>query len=131
MARRTQISFETRVEQVKQKIAEKPRFALGEIGKFLAKEIKKEAAKSKSTRTYTVNGRKIKVKPGRLKKSVRYKVLKKEGRLDVGSSSFYAIWEEKGSSKNSARPFIMPTVRRNASIIQQMIQEAMKALNNG
>jgi len=127
-SRRRGITYEEHIEEVKRKIAEKPQVALREIGKFLVKQIKKEAAKSRHTRTYYENGRKIKVKPGRLRKSIGYKFFKKEGRVDVGSKSWYAIWEEKGSSKNTARPFLMPTVRRNVNVIQDMIKDAMRAL---
>ena len=128
MARRTPITYESRIEKAKQKIHEKPQTALREIGKFLTKEIKIVAQKGKETRQYTFKGRRITVKPGRLKKSIGYWYRKRQGDLQVGSKAFYAQWEEFGSSNNAKRPFIMPTVMKNVGVIQEMIKEALKEL---
>lgn len=126
---RQKVSYESRIALVKQKIHDNPRRALNEIGKFLTKEIKNKALRSKQTRTYTKNGRKIVVKPGRLRRSIGYWARKKEGDLQVGSKAFYAVWVEKGSSKNRAEPFLLSTVEANVSVIQEMIADALKELN--
>jgi len=126
MARRT---YESRVEEAKQKIRDKPENALKEIGKFLTKEIQSAASKSSKTRTYYYNGKKITVKPGRLKRSIGYWYRKQEKDLQVGSKAFYATWEEFGSSNNTKRPFLMPTVRSNVNVIQEMIADALRELN--
>jgi HK97 gp10 family phage protein len=122
------LNYESRIEQTKQKIKEKPQAALREIGKFLAKEIRNDAAKSNKTRIYTVNGKQITVKPGRLKRSIGYWYRKKEGDVQVGSKAFYAKWLEFGSSRNVKDPFLMPTVLKNVSVIQSMITDALKEL---
>jgi HK97 gp10 family phage protein len=126
MAKKT---YESRIELAKQRISEKPREALKEIGKFLAKEIRDAAPRSNEARTYTLNGRKIVVKPGRLKRSIGYWYRKKDKDLQVGSKAFYAKWEEFGSSNNRKRPFLMPTVEKNVQVIQEMITDALKELN--
>jgi HK97 gp10 family phage protein len=123
------LNYESRVEKAKQKIKEKPQNALREIGKFLAKEIRNDAARSTKTRIYTINGKQITVKPGRLKRSIGYWYRKKEGDLQVGSKAFYAKWLEFGSSKNTKKPFLMITVLRNVSVIQSMIADALKELD--
>lgn len=125
---RTKITYESRVELAKQKIHENPRRALNEIGKFLAKEIRNNAMKSGKTRVYYKDGRKITVKPGRLKRSIGYWARKREGDLQVGSKAFYAVWVEQGSSNNAAHPFLLPTVEANVGVIQEMIADALKEL---
>ena len=124
------MTYESKIEQTKQKIREKPENALREIGKFLTKEIKASTPKGRTTRTYTLKGKKVLVKPGKLKKSIGYWYRKKERDLQVGSKAWYAHWEEFGSSKNPRRPFIMPTVMKNVSVIQSMITEALKELTS-
>jgi len=126
MAKKT---YESRIEETKQKINDKPREALKEIGKFLAKEIRDAAPKSTETRTYYLNGKPITVKPGRLKRSIGYWYRKRDKDLQVGSKAFYAKWEEFGSSNNPKRPFLMPTVEKNIKVIQEMITDALKELN--
>lgn len=128
MARKTQ-TYESRIELAKQKIHDNPRRALNAIGQFLAKEIRAKARKSGKTRTYYKDGRKITVKPGRLKRSVGYWARKIEGDLQVGSKAFYAVWEERGSSKNRPEPFLMNTVEANVGVIQSMIADALRELN--
>lgn len=130
MARRNQVTYESRVELVRQNIHEKPQTALREIGKFLVKEIKLATVKSSKTRTYTLNGRQVTVKPGRLRKSIGYWYKKNEGVVQVGSKAFYAQWEEFGSSNNVKRPFIMPTVLKNVGVIQEMIKDALRSLES-
>ena len=127
MARR-QVTYEERIEETKRKIKEKPENALKQIGKFLVREIKKNTKKSKNIRTYTYKGRRIKVRPGGLRRSIGYWYRKREGDLQVGSKSWYAQWEEFGSINNPKRPFIMPTVLKNVGVIQRFIKEAMKEL---
>lgn len=122
-------TYESRIEEAKKKIAEKPLNALREIGKILAKEIRDAAPRSTETRTYYVDGKKITVKPGRLKRSIGYWFRRKEKDLQVGSKAFYAHWEEFGSSNNRKRPFILPTVEKNKDVIQSMIMDALKELN--
>jgi HK97 gp10 family phage protein len=124
------ISFESRIEQAKEKIKEKPQMALKEIGKVMVREIKKNAAKGNKTRIYYKDGRKFTIKPGRLRKSIGYWFRKKEGDLQIGSKAFYAVWEEKGSSKNSSRPFLEKTIMQNVSVIQEMIMDALKELTS-
>ena len=128
MARRPKITYESRVEAAKEKIKEKPQTALKEIGKLLVIAIRNNAAKSSKTRVYTINGRQITVKPGRLKRSIGYWFRKKEGDLQVGSKAFYAKWVEFGSSKNQKNPFLTPTVLEQKDMIQGMIRDALKEL---
>ncbi|MDD5589476.1 MAG: HK97 gp10 family phage protein [Candidatus Nanoarchaeia archaeon] len=125
MARKT---YESRIEEAKAKIKEKPQNALREIGKLLTYAIRQKAGKSKKSRTYYLNGKKINVKPGRLKRSIGYWYRKKENDLIVGSKAFYAHFEEFGSSKNPKNPFIMPVVMQNKDMIQGLIMDALKEL---
>jgi HK97 gp10 family phage protein len=128
MTERQQVKYEERIDETKKKIREKPRAALKAIGKFLVKEIRKEARRSKKTRTYYYKGKKIKVKPGRLRRSIGYWNRRRENDLQVGSKSWYAQWEEFGSVNNPRRPFIRPAVMKNVSVIQSFIKQAMKEL---
>jgi len=125
MARKT---YESRIEEAKKKIKEKPTTALREIGKLLVTAVRKKASRSKKSRTYYLNGKKIIVKPGRLKKSVGYWYRKKENDLLIGSKAFYAHFEEFGSSKNPKNPFLMPAVFENKDMVQSMIMSALKEL---
>jgi HK97 gp10 family phage protein len=125
---RKKITYESRIEEAKKKIQEKPREALKEIGKFLSKEVRDAAPKSKESRTYVIHGRRIMVKPGRLKKSIGYWYRKRDKDLQIGSKAFYAKWVEFGSSKNMKQPFLMPSVEKNVSVIQSMIAESLREL---
>ena len=128
MARRPRFTYEERIEQTKQKIREKPLMALKEIGKFLVKEIKKDTPRDTKTRTYYENGRKIKVKPGRLRKSIGYWFRKREGDLQVGSKAFYAPFLEFGTSEQRKQPFFLKAVMKHKDTIQQMIMDALREL---
>jgi HK97 gp10 family phage protein len=125
VARKT---YESRIEDAKRKIKEKPQNALREIGKLLTVAIRNKADKSKKKRTYYYKGKKIVVKPGRLKRSIGYWFRKKENDLVIGSKAFYAHWEEFGSSKNPKSPFLMPAIMQNKDLIQGMIMDALKEL---
>ena len=125
MARKT---FESYVEQAKEKIREKPQNALREIGKLLAREIRKATPRSKSTRTYMRDGKEVTVKPGRLRKSVGYWFRKRDGDLQIGSKAWYAHWVEFGSSRQRKEPFLIPTVMKHKDLIQKMIEDALKEL---
>ena len=122
------MTYESRIEQAKQKIKEKPQNALREIGKLLVVAVRNKTQKSTQTRIYTYNGKRVIVKPGRLKKSIGYWYRKKEGDLQIGSKAFYAHWVEFGSSKNRKQPFLMPTIIENVGMIQGMITDALKEL---
>lgn len=121
-------TFESYVEEAKAKIREKPQIALKEIGKLLVREIKKATPKSRETRSYTLNGRSVKVKPGRLRKSIGYWFRRREGDLQVGSKAFYAHFIEFGTSKQQKEPFILPTVIKHKDTIQEIIEDALKEL---
>lgn len=125
---RQRMTFENRIEQARQKIHEEPLKALQEIGKLLVKEIKSKVAKSTETRSYYKEGRAIVVKPGRLKKSIGYWFRRREGDLQIGSKAFYALWIEKGSSKNRPQPFLLSTIEANLDMIQSLIREALQRL---
>ena len=121
-------NFESYVEEAKKKIKEKPENALREIGKILAREIRKATPRSRETRTYWHNGKEIKVKPGRLRKSIGYWFRKRDGDLLIGSKSWYAHWVEFGSSRQRKEPFIVTTVMKHKDTIQSMIEDALKEL---
>ena len=121
-------NFESYVEEAKLKIKQKPEAALREIGKLLAREIRKKTPRSKATRTYFYNGRDISVKPGRLRKSIGYWYRKRDGDLQIGSKAWYAHWVEFGSSKQRKEPFIIPTVMQHLDTIQGLIEDALKEL---
>lgn len=126
MARKT---YESRIEEAKKKIREKPENALREIGKLLAYKIRNRVKKSTQTRKYTLkSGKQVTVKPGRLKRSIGYWYRKKEKDLLIGSKAFYAKWVEFGSSKNQKQPFLMPTILEEKKLIQSMIMDALKEL---
>ncbi|WP_036939432.1 HK97-gp10 family putative phage morphogenesis protein [Pseudobacteroides cellulosolvens] len=126
---RQQISYESRVELVKQKIKEKPENALKEIGKFLTKEIRANTPRGIKRKIKLKSGSTIEIKPGRLRKSVGYWYRKKEGDLQIGLKAFYAAMIELGTSTHRAHPFFMKTVEANIGVIQSMIEEALRELN--
>ena len=128
MARRTRnnVTYEENLEAIKMKIEEKPKIALREIAKLMVKEMKKLAAKSKSKRFYSKNGQKVLVKPGRLKKSIKYKYVKNEKKMYIGSNKWYAFMEEKGTSKNIARPFIMPVYDKMKDEIISILERTLR-----
>ena len=125
---RKKVTYESMVDQAKQKIQEKPQRVMPIIGQFLVKRVRAKAMKSRNTRIYFRNGRAIKVRPGRLKRSIGYWYRKKEKDLQIGSKAFYAHWVEKGSSMNSRNPFLEPTVEAEINTIQEMIATAMREL---
>ena len=126
---RTKVTYESKIKKAIQKIEEKPRDALKEIGKFLAKEVRDKAPKSLETRTIKINGRQVTLKPGRLKRSIGYWYRKRDKDLQVGSKAFYAKWLEFGSTNNRKQPFLINTVEQNVPTIQRMIERALRGLN--
>ena len=128
--RRQARNFESYVDEAKQKIREKPQNALREIGKLLAREIRKNTPRSKQTRTYYKDGREITVKPGKLRRSIGYWYRKREGDLQIGSKSWYAHLVEFGSSIQRKEPFLVPTVMKHLDTIKGMIEDALKELTN-
>jgi hypothetical protein len=130
MPKKPKLNYESRVALAKEKIKEKPQRALQEIGKFLVKEIRKSTPKFSETRRYkNKSGKLITVKPGGLRRSIGYWYRKKEGDLQIGSKAFYAWLVEYGDHNRSKNPFLMPSVMKNVSVIQDMIKEALKELN--
>lgn len=125
----TKLNYESRVEQVKQKIKEKPENALREIGKFLVKEIRASTPRGIKRKIRLKSGNMLEIKPGRLRKSVGYWYRKKEKDLQVGLKAFYASMIEFGTSTHPAHPFFQKTVEANVGVIQDMIKDALKELN--
>lgn len=131
MANNNNLNYESNVEKAKKIIHENPQKALKEIGKLLVKKIKANTPRCNLTR-YQISkkkGKLVKIKSGLLKQSIQYWYRKKERDVQIGSKSFYAQFIEKGTSKNSAKPFIMPTITENLETIQEMIKDALKELN--
>jgi HK97 gp10 family phage protein len=122
------MTYESRVEKAKAAISAKPYRVLQEIGKFLVQRVKANVRSSTKVRTYFRYGKKIKVSPGRLKKSIGYWARKREKDLQIGSKAFYASWVEKGSSNNRAEPFLTPTVEAEINTIQELVASVYKEL---
>ena len=121
-------NFESYVDEAKARLREKPQNALREIGKLIAREMRKAAPRSKETRTYMRDGKEVTVKPGRLRKSIGYWYRKRDGDLQIGSKAWYAHWVEFGSSRQRKEPFIIPTVMKHKALIQEIIENALKEL---
>ena len=121
-------NFESYVDEAKARLREKPQNALREIGKLIAREMRKAAPRSKETRTYMRDGKEVTVKPGRLRKSIGYWYRKRDGDLQIGSKAWYAHWVEFGSSRQRKEPFIIPTVMKHKALIQEIITDALKEL---
>ena len=121
-------NFESYVEEAKAKLKEKPQNALREIGKLLAREMRKATPRSRQTRKYFINGKEVTVKPGRLRKSIGYWYRKRDGDLQIGSKSWYAHMVEFGSLNNRKEPFIIPTIKKHREVIQGMIEDALREL---
>ena len=121
-------NFESYVDEAKAKLKEKPQNALREIGKLLAREIRKAAPRSRQTRKYFINGKEVTVKPGRLRKSVGYWYRKRDGDLQIGTKSWYAHMVEFGSINQRKEPFIIPTVMKHKAVIQEIIEDALREL---
>lgn len=129
MARK--ITYESRIEQAKQRIAEKPREALREVGKILVSEIRKSAPISNIKARWVTrrDGKKVVLKPGRLKKGISYWLRRREGDLQVGAKSFYAPYMEFGTSRIRKTPFLLPAVMNNVKVIQELVTQALKELS--
>jgi len=111
-ARRGKVTFESRVEQCKQRISEKPENALKDIGKLMVREVKKDTP----------------VKTGALKKSCGYWYRKKEGDLQVGFKDWKAPIVILGTLGTRANNFFLSTVMRLVPTVQELIQHAMAEL---
>ncbi len=112
-ARRGEVTFESRLEQTKQKIAEKPEKALTEIGKLVVAEVRKVTPKQ----------------TGYLRKSLGYWHRKKEGDLQIGFKAWYAVPLIVGTLGNKASNFFMDKIMELLPTIQELIQDALKELD--
>jgi hypothetical protein len=125
MAKKRQpFTFESNLEKVVEKIEEKPEKVLGTIGQSLTKEVKGTLRQFYRKRT------------GDLDKSVRYsqnRKLYKESTgewppsrkpfLMIGFNKFYAPFVLEHDDP------IMPVVKKNANLIQEMIGKAIDEIN--
>lgn len=112
MAKKAKVTFESRLQQCKEKIKEKPENALKEIGKLAVSEIKKETP----------------VRTGALKKSCGYWYRKKEKDLQIGYKLWYSVPLILGTLGTKANNFFIDAVMRLVPTIQELIQQALKEL---
>lgn len=71
------------------------------------------------------------VDTGRLRDSIDNKVVS-DKRVDIGTNVEYAIYVEKGTSRQSAQAFLTPAVEENIAEIEQIIKEKLrKHMNKG
>ena len=124
MARKSEFKMENKINKAIEKIREKPQNAMREAGKILAKLVRAKAPKSINIRKY--RGKII--KPGRLRKSIKARYIKKDGILYIGTNAFYAKWIEKGNSKINAQPFLENTIISNLNVVENLIKEALRNL---
>ena len=64
------------------------------------------------------------VDTGNLRSSITH--VTDEEKTTIGTNVEYAIWQEKGSSRTKAQPFLTPAVENNKGTIQKIVKEMMK-----
>lgn len=67
------------------------------------------------------------VDTGELRKTLSYNAT--ENAVQVGSPLKYAIYNELGTSRMPARPFIVPAIKDNGEIYQRIVADEFKLIN--
>lgn len=66
------------------------------------------------------------VDTGLLRSSLDYNVIEEEKTVEVGTNTEYAIYVEKGTTKQKAQPYLTPAIEENINTIKTLIEEEFK-----
>lgn len=96
------------------------RDAIKEGSVFLEGETKKRISYIKSTQGRLID-------TGRLLNSITHEVIKRSSKIlgRIGTNLFYAVFQEKGTSKMKPTPFLRPTFILNYREVEKNIVKAM------
>jgi HK97 gp10 family phage protein len=112
-------NYRSNVTNVKNALTACEMAAFKEIGKYLRTEVRKNITNNVGTRTYKKkNGTLATIRPGRLKRSIGFGIMKKFKYLQIGSKAFYAPMVELGTRHVSPKSFLEETVVENIDHIR-------------
>jgi len=66
------------------------------------------------------------VDTGNLRNSLTHKVNESENSVSIGTNVEYAVYVEKGTSRQQGQPYLTPAAEENMDTIQQIAKEEMK-----
>jgi hypothetical protein len=122
-------NYKSNINNVKNALTACEMGAFKEIGKYLRTEVRKSAHKSLETRTYkTKDGRLVKIKPGKLRRSIGFGIMRKFKYLQIGSKVFYAPMIELGTKDISPDSFLEKTVKENIDRIRLIAGRYIKEI---
>ena len=122
-------NYKSNVKNVKNALTACEMAAFKEIGKYLRTEVRKNVHKSVGTRTYkTKTGALVKVRPGRLRRSIGFGIMRKFKYLQIGSKAFYAPMIELGTQYISPDSFLEKTVKENIDQIRLIAGKHIKEI---
>jgi HK97 gp10 family phage protein len=122
-------NYKSNVKNVKYALTACEMAAFKEIGKYLRTEIRKNVPKSVETRTYkTKAGTLVKIRPGRLRRSIGFGIMRKFKYLQIGSKAFYSKMIELGTQNISPDSFLEKTVKENIDRIRLIAGKHIKEI---
>jgi hypothetical protein len=122
-------NYKSNVKNVKNALTACEMAAFKEIGKYLRTEIRNNVPKSLETRTYKKkDGSLAKIRPGRLKRSIGFGIMRKFKYLQIGSKSFYGPMIELGTQSISPDSFLEKTVFENIDRIRLIAGKHIKEI---
>lgn len=66
------------------------------------------------------------VDTGLLRSSIDYNVKEQEKTVEVGTNTEYAIYVEKGTTRQKAQPYLTPAIEENVRTIENLIKGVFK-----
>lgn len=122
-------NYKSNIKNVKNALSACEMAAFKEIGKYLRTEIRANVHKSVGTRTYRKkDGTLVKVRPGRLRRSIGFGIMRKFKYLQIGSKAFYAAMIELGTQNISPDSFLEKTVKENIDHIRLIAGKHIKEI---
>ena len=122
-------NYKSNIKNVKYALTACEMAAFKEIGKYLRTEVRKNVHKGLETRTYkTKTGTLVKVRPGRLRRSIGFGIMRKFKYLQIGSKAFYAPMIELGTQYISPDSFLEKTVKENIDRIRLIAGKHIKEI---
>ena len=122
-------NYKSNIKNVKNALTACEMAAFKEIGKYLRTEVRKNITNSVVTRTYKKkDGTLVKIRPGRLKRSIGFGIMRKFKYLQIGSKAFYAPMIELGTQNISPDSFLEKTVKGNIDHIRLIAGKHIKEI---
>lgn len=122
-------NYKSNIEKAKGNLDKLNAYALKEIGKYLREEVRKNTKKSVGKRYYTAkSGKRVEVRPGRLRRSIGYWYRRREKDLQIGSKAFYAQMIELGVYGRGPDSFLEKTVKENIDRIRLIAGKYFKKI---